>query len=155
VSIITGGGVYSRSCPPHFQNFGKRITKTPKLYFLDAAIATFLIGLHQSEPTLNGPMIGPLFETLVVSEWVKAFLHRKERPELYFWRSKAGLEVDLIIDRNIRLYPVEIKSTATLLPGHFAGLIKWRELAGKAAANGIVMAPIDHWISIKKCQTIP
>ena len=108
--------------PPHFKNFGKRIIKSPKLYFLDTAVATFLMGLHHREPTLNGPMIGPLFETLVVSEWVKAFLHRGERPELYYWRSKAGLEVDLIIDRNFRLYPVEIKSTATLLPGHVAGV---------------------------------
>lgn len=140
---------------PHFNNFGRRIIKSPKLYFLDTAIATFLMGLHHSEPTLNGPMIGPLFETLVVSEWVKAFLHRGERPELFYWRSKAGLEVDLIVDRNFRLYPIEIKSTATILPGHVAGLIKWRAMVGNAATGGIVVAPVDQGATIKGCRIVP
>jgi predicted AAA+ superfamily ATPase len=69
--------------PPHFRNFGKRVIKSPKLYFSDPAIASFLMGLHDSEPLLNGPMNGHLFETAVVSEWVKAFYHRGEKPELY------------------------------------------------------------------------
>ena len=59
--------------PPHFNNFGKRIIKSPKLYFLDTGIATFLLGLHAREPVMQGPMRGPLFETMVVAEWVKAF----------------------------------------------------------------------------------
>ncbi|RJQ55615.1 MAG: ATP-binding protein, partial [Desulfobacteraceae bacterium] len=141
--------------PPHHKNFGKRITKSPKLYFLDTAIATFLMGLHQSEPALNGPMLGPLFETIVVSEWIKAFLHRGERPELFFWRSKAGLEIDLIIDRNFRLYPIEIKATATLLPRHVESLVKWREMAGDSAAKGILVASIDRTTFVKQCRAIP
>jgi hypothetical protein len=48
------------------------------------------MGLHHAEPTTKGPLIGPLFETIVVSEWVKAFYHRGEKPELYYWRSKTG-----------------------------------------------------------------
>jgi predicted AAA+ superfamily ATPase len=92
-------------------------------------------------------MIGPLFETLVVAEWVKTFYHRGERPELYYWRSKLGLEVDLIIDRNGKLYPMEIKATATLLPGHVDSLLKWKELAGETASGGLVIADIDQpWI---------
>lgn len=54
---------------------------------------------------------------------------------MYYWRAKGGPEVDLIIDRNGRLYPIEIKSTATLLPGHFESLLKWKKLAGKSAAE--------------------
>lgn len=108
--------------PPHFKNLGKRIIKSPKLYFLDTAIATFLLGLHNPEATLRGPMIGQLFETAVVSEWAKAFHHRGERPELYYWRSKTGIEVDLIIDRNGRLYPIEVKASSTLLPPHTKSL---------------------------------
>jgi hypothetical protein len=141
--------------PPHFKNFGKRSIKSPKLYFLDTAIATFLLGLHDAEATLKGPMIGSLFETAVVSEWVKAFYHRGERPELYYWRSKTGIEVDLIVDRNGRLYPIEVKASSTLLPPHTASLNKWRALSASAAAKGIIVAPISHRFSLKECRAIP
>ncbi|MBW1690663.1 MAG: DUF4143 domain-containing protein, partial [Deltaproteobacteria bacterium] len=118
-------------------------------------IATYLLGLHASEPTLQGPMIGPLFETMVVSEWIKAFYHRGERPELYYWRSKAGVEVDLIIDRNGRLYPIEIKATSTLFPGHAESLNRWRALAGDLASAGIIVANLSETVRLKDCQAIP
>ena len=140
--------------PPHFRNFGKRIVKSPKIYFLDPAIASFLLGLHDSEPLLNGPMIGHLFETVVVSEWVKAFYHRGEKPELFYWRSKAGLEIDLLIDRNQRLYPLETKSSATLLPGHANALNKWRELAGENASKGVIVANIDNPMEVSGYRAI-
>jgi len=140
--------------PPHFNNLGKRVIKSPKVYFLDTGIASYLMGLHAEEPLRRGPMIGPLFETLVVSEWVKAFCHRGERPELYYWRSKSGLEVDLIIDRNGRLYPVEIKTTATLLPGHAEPLLKWKELAGEAADGGLIVANIEQPFTFKGLKAI-
>jgi uncharacterized protein len=130
--------------PPHFNNLGKRLIKSPKIYFLDTGVASYLMGLHSPEPLRKGPMIGPLFETLVVAEWVKTFFHRGERPELYYWRSKLGLEVDLIIDRNGKLYPMEIKATSTLLPGHVDSLLKWKELAGEAALGGLVVANIEQ-----------
>ena len=140
--------------PPHFNNFGKRIIKSPKLYFLDTGIATFLLGLHAREPLMQGPMRGPVFETMVVSEWVKAFCNRGERPELYYWRSKAGMEVDLIIDRNGRLYPIEIKATSTLMPGHTENLNRWKELAGEMAVGGLIIADIMESFQIKGCQAV-
>ncbi len=140
--------------PPYFNNLGKRLIKSPKVYFLDTGIASYLMGLHAAEPLQSGPMMGPLFETLVVSEWVKAFYHRGEHPELYYWRDKSGLEVDLIIDRNGLLYPIEIKATATLLPGHAESLLKWKELAGKSAAKGLIVANIDHPWTFKDIQGI-
>jgi predicted AAA+ superfamily ATPase len=141
--------------PPHFNNLGKRIVKSPKLYFLDTGIATFLLGLHSREPTMQGPMIGPLFETMVVSEWVKAFYHRGERPELYYWRSKAGVEVDLIVDRNGKLYPMEIKATSTLLPGHAEPLNTWRALAGILASEGIILADVAEPLTLRNCHAVP
>ncbi|HDM10337.1 MAG: ATP-binding protein [Deltaproteobacteria bacterium] len=141
--------------PPYFKNFGKRIIKSPKLYFLDTGIATFLLGLHEPEPLLQGPMLGPIFETMVVSEWVKAFYHRGERPELYYWRSKGGLEVDLIIDRNGKLYPIEIKSTATLLPSHIKPIERWRALAGALAGPGMVIADITEPFKVRECTAVP
>jgi len=141
--------------PPHFKNFGKRIIKSPKLYFLDTAIVTFLLGLHAGEPTLKGPMIGPLFETMVVLEWVKVFYHRGERPELYYWRSKTGMEVDLIIDRNGRLYPIEIKATSTVLPGHLEALTRWREMAGSIASEGLLVASVSEPFTLRNCRVTP
>lgn len=140
--------------PPHFNNFGKRIIKSPKLYFIDTGIATFLLGLHSPEPLLQGPMKGPLFETMVVAEWIKAFYNRGERPELYYWRSKAGIEVDLIIDRNARLYPIEIKATSTIMPGHIENLIKWKNLADDKATKGLVVADVPDPFDIKGCRVI-
>jgi uncharacterized protein len=141
--------------PPHFNNFGKRIIKSPKLYFLDTGIATFLLGLHKREPLMQGPMWGPIFETMVVSEWVKAFYNSGERPELYYWRSKAGTEVDLIVDRNSRLYPIEIKATSTVMPGHTSSLNQWKALAGKMAAGGLIIADIRESFEIKGCWAVP
>ncbi len=140
--------------PPHFNNLGKRIIKSPKIYFLDTGVASYLMGLHSPEPLRRGPMIGPLFETMVVSEWVKTFYHRGERPELFYWRSKLGMEVDLIIDRNGRLYPMEIKSTATLLPGHVEALLKWKDLAGKTATQGLVIANIEQLWNYKGLRAL-
>ena len=140
--------------PPHFNNLGKRVIKSPKVYFLDTGIASYLMGLHTEEPLKRGPMIGPLFETLVVSEWIKAFYHRGERPELYYWRSKTGLEVDLLIDRNGRLYPLEIKATATLLPGHAESLLKWKELADGSADGGVIVANIEQPFAFKGLKAI-
>lgn len=140
--------------PPHFKNLGKRIIKSPKLYFVDTGIATFLMGLHAKEPTLKGPMLGQLFETMVLSEWIKAFCHRGEMPELYYWRSRAGMEVDLIVDRNGRLYPVEIKATSTLLPRHVESLSRWRALAGHLASEGVVVADISKTFRLKGCRAI-
>ena len=139
---------------PHFNNFGKRIIKSPKLYFMDTALATFLLGLHDAEPTKRGPAFGQLFETMVVGEWIKAFYHRGERPELYFWRSKDGLEIDLMVDRNSRLYPVEIKATSTLLPGHTDALTRWSKLAGDLKAGSILVADAVEPFSIRGCRAI-
>jgi predicted AAA+ superfamily ATPase len=140
--------------PPHFNNFGKRIIKSPKLYFIDTGIATFLLGLHSADPLLQGPMKGPVFETFMVAEWIKAFYNRGEQPELYYWRSKAGIEVDLIIDRNGRLYPVEIKATSTIMPGHVENLNKYKDLAGNKASKGIIIADVEDSFEMKGCRVI-
>jgi predicted AAA+ superfamily ATPase len=141
--------------PPHFNNLGKRIIKSPKLYFLDTGLATFLMGLHAREPTLKGPTFGALFETMIVSEWVKAFCHRGEKPELYYWRSKSGLEIDLIVDRNGILYPMEIKSSSTIIPGHVKNLEKWQALAGGNAGNGILIANSVKPLRFKSYRVFP
>jgi hypothetical protein len=128
--------------PPHHRNFGKRIIKSPKLYFIDTSLVTFLVGLHDPEPTLHGPMAGALVETAVVGEWVKAFHHAGEPPALYYVRTRDGLEVDLVIERNGVLYAAEVKATSTVTPHHADALVRFTRLAG-AAGTGVVFAGIE------------
>jgi hypothetical protein len=133
---------------PYHRNFGKRLVKSPKLYLLDPGLVSFLLGLHSREAILHGPSAGPLVETAVVTEWVKAFRQRGEIPGLYHWRAGGGLEVDLIVERNGHLYGLEVKATATPLPGHAESLARWLELAG-AHAYGALACTIDAPVALR------
>jgi hypothetical protein len=124
---------------PHFENLGKRLIKTPKLYWLDTGVACFLLGLKDEEAVLRGPMAGPLFETAVVAELAKTFLHRGLPPALWYWRSREGWEVDLLVELRSKLHPVEIKATATPRPTHADAVARWRALAGERAGNGLLI----------------
>lgn len=141
--------------PPYFKNFGKRLIKSPKLYFIDTGIASFLLGLHDAEPLVKGPMFGPLFETMIIANWVKIFQHRGEPPQMYYWRSNGTLEIGLLIERNNRLYPFEIKSTQTVLPGHFEGLNKWKGIAGQDRQRGVVIAATKEAFSLLGNNVVP
>ena len=107
-----------RLLPPYFENFGKRIVKSPKLYFLDSALAAALTRQPAAEAALAGAMGGALFEGFVVSEAYKVFAIAGKRPDLFFWRSHGGLEVDLVLMLSSGLVPVEIKLTATTSEGN-------------------------------------
>jgi predicted AAA+ superfamily ATPase len=89
-------------------------------------------------------------ETAVVAGWVKAFSHRGEPPALYYWRSRDGLEVDLLIDRNGKLHPVEIKATSTVTATHAAGLVRWRQIAGREEAPAVLFADVDRAMTVAR-----
>ena len=134
---------------PYFENFGKRLIKSPKLYWLDTGLVTFLTGLHGTEAIRHGPMAGALAETAIVAELVKAFLHRGQPPPLWFWCSRDGWEIDVLVERALRLFPIEIKSTATPRPNHAKGIARFRELAGeKRVGEGLVMADLTRPASL-------
>lgn len=128
-----------RLLPPYFENFGKRIVKSPKLYFLDSALVCALTRQPGREAALAGAMGGSLFEGLIVSEAHKVFALQGKRPDLYFWRSHDGLEVDLVLRLPGGLMPVEIKLTATPTLKHAEVLRRFRDLAGAEAAPGGVL----------------
>jgi len=92
-------------------------------------------------------MRGALLETAVVSAWYKAFLHRGERPPLYYWRTWDGEEVDLIIDWDNSLHPVEIKASATVVPDHARNLARWAER--EKSASGLVVADVPKAFSLR------
>lgn len=118
---------------PHHTNFNKRLVKMPKLYFYDAGLASWLLGIKTPEQMAAHPLRGSIFETFVISELIKSRLNRGERPGLYFWRDSNGNEVDVIVEQGTVLMPIEIKAGKTVVRDSFAGLDKWRGLAGDSA----------------------
>ncbi len=121
--------------PPHHQNFNKRLVKTPKLYFLDTGLATWLLGIQTCEQLATHVQRGALFETWVISELLKVRYNAGETSNLYFWRDRSGHEVDLLIDHGTELSPLEIKSGQTINRDYFKGLEFWKKLAGKSAGK--------------------
>lgn len=100
--------------PPYFRNFGKRLVKMPKLYFLDTGLACWLLGIRSEDVLALHPLRGALFENWVVSEFIKARYNQGQPADLYFWRDNNGLEADLIFEQDNRLQMVEIKSGQTI-----------------------------------------
>jgi predicted AAA+ superfamily ATPase len=131
--------------PPYFENLGKRLVKNHKLYFLDTALATELIGIHTKTELLNSPHYGALFETMLVNEVLKFFVSAGKKPPLSFLRTHDGLEVDLIIEGANHIQPIEIKSTMTITPNHFLSLLKAVKLFKK---------PVKHPLLISASKTI-
>ncbi|GAB6062548.1 ATP-binding protein [Deferrisoma palaeochoriense] len=115
---------------PHHENFGKRLIKSPKLYFLDTGLLCYLLQIRSPEELFHRAERGAVFESFVVSEFLKAFLHRGESPSLYYWRDTAGHEIDLLVDLGRHRIPVEIKSGQTVTPEYFSNLRYWQTLSG-------------------------
>ena len=116
---------------PHHQNFGKRLVKTPKLYFVDTGLAAFLLGIRDPQHLSIHSARGALFENFVISELLKRRYNEGLPSNLFFWRNNAGVEVDLLIEQGEQLIPVEIKSGQTFSSDFLVGLQKWMRLAGE------------------------
>ncbi|WP_338414807.1 ATP-binding protein [uncultured Sphaerotilus sp.] len=114
---------------PYHRNFGKRLVKTPKLYLLDPGLMAWLLGIRSTETLGTHAQRGALFETLIVTECVKHAFHRGEAADLYFWRDGAGLEVDLLRERDGHLQAMELKSGATFASDWLGPLRRWQALA--------------------------
>lgn len=100
--------------PPYFNNHAKRLIKTPKLYFMDTGLCCYLSGWLTPEVLERGAMNGPILETFVITEVIKSYLGCGRTPRIYFYRDKEKHEIDLLIEENGLLYPVEIKKTSSL-----------------------------------------
>lgn len=109
--LKTSGLVYMLQ--PYFKNTTKRLTKTPKLYFVDSGLAAHLAGWTTPEALETGISAGAFFETFVVAEILKSYYHNGETPQLYFYRDDKGKEIDLLIYQNGKYYPIEIKKHST------------------------------------------
>lgn len=125
---------------PHFQNFNKRVVKTPKLYFYDTGLACSLLRIQSPDMLAVSPFRGALFENLIIGDLYKQYCNCGIRPPLYFWRGSNELyEIDCILDEGNNLYPVEIKSGQTIATDFFKGLSYWNNLAHADPINGYLI----------------
>ncbi|RPI76664.1 MAG: ATP-binding protein [Desulfobacteraceae bacterium] len=124
---------------PHFKNFGKRLVKTPKLYFYDTGLAAWLLNIQDPEHLSIHPQRGGLFESLIIADLLKSRFNRGLTSNFYFWRNNLGDEIDLLIDHGIDLVPVEIKSGETVPSDFSKTLNKWFKWSNPATPKGYLV----------------
>lgn len=114
---------------PYHENFSKRIVKTPKLYFYDTGLLSYLLKITDPKKLLSQPIKGSLFENMIIAEFVKRMHHTNNMTDFWFWRDSHGNEIDLVYEKNNKLYITEIKATQTIMPNHFKGLLYFEKQA--------------------------
>lgn len=117
---------------PYHENYGKRLIKSPKLYFYDTGLAAHLLGISDAQQMNIHSSRPALFEALVINEAIKSRLNLGKAHQCYFWRDSTGLEVDLIMQTSQGLLPVEVKSGQTIASDWFKNLKKWQTLNGNS-----------------------
>jgi uncharacterized protein len=128
--------------PPWFANIGKRLIKSPKLYFCDTGLAAWLMGITHESQIETHPLRGLLFENLVVMEFYKHALHHGQVPLMHFYRDSAGTEVDLVVEHGVppgRLGLVEIKAGMTFFPEQVKTLHRVATLLGARVARRMLV----------------
>lgn len=126
---------------PYFANVGKRLVKTPKVYFMDVGTLCYLAGLKDPEHAASGPMGGAILETAVLSEIVRSLVHRGLSPDVYFWRTSAGSEVDFVLDTGKKLVPIEVKLSSTPKAAMASAIGEFRKDLGNQVGKGFVIHP--------------
>lgn len=112
--------------PPLHVNIGKRLIKTPKLYFYDTGLLCYLLGIREPGQLELHPLRGAIFESWVASEIFKIYANRGETPSMFFYRDRSGTEVDFVIDRGSKILAVEVKAGRTPSSGYFSALDQLR-----------------------------
>lgn len=154
LSILIASGLVAL-LEPYYSNLIKRLTRTPKLYFLDTGLCAYLTDWSSPETLEAGAMAGPIFETWCFSEILKSWRNSGKRPAFYYFRDFDQVEIDLVIEQDGILYPVEIKKSSD--PGrnaarHFGKL----EPFGKPVGMGAVVCMVRECSPLtRKCRLIP
>lgn len=115
--------------PPYFESFGKRVVKSPKIYFCDVGLVAYLLGIETVEQMAREPLRGNLFENLVVNELMKARYNQGLDPRLYFFQVSGRNEIDLLYQKGHQLVPIEIKSSRTFNSSFISGIKSFKKMA--------------------------
>lgn len=113
---------------PYHHNIGKRLIKTPKLFFYDTGVACSVLGIESAKQLMQHYIRGNLFESFIIAEIQKQRFNQERLPRTYFWRDKTGNEVDCLITSGSTIMPIEIKAGQTISSNYFSGLKYWYEL---------------------------
>jgi len=124
---------------PWHANISKRLVKSPKLYFYDTGLASYLLGMESTKHIHSHPLRGHLFENMVIVEALKFRLNRGKRSNLSFYRDSGGHEVDMLLTIGSQLYPIEIKSGSTINSDYFKGLNFFSKLKNLSIADGALI----------------
>jgi hypothetical protein len=130
LSILEASFVIFKTAP-YFENFGKRVVKAPKYYFIDTGLLAFLLGIENPSQVSRDPLVGQLFENLVVLECLKSQANQGKLNTLYFYRDSNGNEVDLLIPSGRQLIAIEAKFSATYNPALLKALKKVMQITDK------------------------
>jgi uncharacterized protein len=126
--------------PPYFENFGKRLIKSPKVYWGDSGLACYLLGIRSVNELERSPFLGPLFEGFVASEILKSQINHGLRRELYYFRDQQGLEVDFLLPvTNAGLWLIEAKAGKTVHPRMAAPLLSLQRVLGEKSRRLLVV----------------
>ena len=125
--------------PPFHANVGKRLVKTPKLYFTDVGLAAYLLGIEAVEHLSHHPLRGSLFENMVVMELIKARTNQGLDPNLFFYRDTNGNEIDVLFKQGQDTYPIEIKSAMTFQSGFRKSLEYYRHINPSGFKRGFII----------------
>jgi predicted AAA+ superfamily ATPase len=124
---------------PYYKNFGKRLIKSPKLYFTDTGIACSLLNIKSPELLLQHYMRGNLVESLIVTDFFKQYYNLDQRPSVYFWRDHQGNEIDAIIEEALHVAPIEIKAGKTVASDYFKQFEYWKNITSATSINNFVV----------------
>lgn len=140
--------------PPYHRNFGKRLVKTPKLYFLDVGLMAWLLGIRDATSIQTHAARGALFETFVVSECLKQRFNAGQSADLYFWRDSAGHEVDLLYETPQGMQAIEVKSGSTFASDWPDAIQKWQKFAVGAVLPPVIVYGGEGRYERQGCQVI-
>lgn len=138
ISILEASFIIFR-LQPYFENFGKRMIKSPKLYFTDVGLATYCLDIHKESQLARDPLRGQLVENFVITEYIKYQANQGLDANAYFYRDSNDHEVDLLLKYGHQLIPIEIKSSQTFHPDFIKGLSYFKSIAEDRCTKGLLV----------------
>ena len=153
LSVLEASYVISLLKPYH-TNYNKRLVKTPKIYFLDTGLASWLMGVKEPSQLEQHPLRGHLFETLVFSEILKHQYNQGEPSNIFFWRDSHKNEIDFLLDRGLSRLAIEVKSGQTLNASFFAGLDYWKRLDPEHNDETLLVYIGEELLNQSRCHSV-
>jgi len=133
--------------PPFFENYGKRLIKSPKYYFTDVGLLCFLLGIRKPEQVTRDPLVGSIFENLVIIEILKARYNSGMLPDMYYFRDSNNKEIDLVLQEGRQLITAEIKSASTFSTKLLKNLKQFQTLTDRVKASYLIYNGTPHILS--------